>query len=88
MVFWANADGTLVRDRSLTAPYDTSTKTTNIRFHFATLGHALSPSFAGGTVAAPSGMVFDPASHTLYVADTALGPGGRAAQRRHDRSPR
>ena len=72
MVFWANADGSLVRDRNLTAPYDTSTKTTNLRFHLATLGHALSPSFAGGTVAAPSGMVFDPASHTLYVADTAL----------------
>jgi hypothetical protein len=72
MVFWANADGSVVRDRNLASPYDTSTTTANVRFHLATLGHALSPSFAGGTVAAPSDMVFDPASHTLYVADTAF----------------
>jgi hypothetical protein len=71
IVFWSDADGRIVRDRRLTAPYDHSTSTANIHFLLATLSHGPSPSFAAGTVLAPQGMVFDPATRTLYVADSA-----------------
>jgi sugar lactone lactonase YvrE len=71
VVFWANADGTIVRDSKLTSPYGTSSATANVQDTIATLGHGPSPSIAGGTVVAPQGLAYDPATDTLYVADSA-----------------
>ncbi|MDX6245186.1 MAG: hypothetical protein QOE76_2909 [Frankiales bacterium] len=70
--FWANADGTIVRDSKITAPFNTSSATANVQETLATLDHGASPSVAGGTVVAPQGMVYDPATDTLYVADGAV----------------
>jgi hypothetical protein len=68
--FWANADGTIVRDTKITDPFGTSTSTANVQTTLATLSHGTSPSAAGGTVVAPQGLVYDAASDTLYIADS------------------
>jgi hypothetical protein len=70
--FWSNADGTIVRDSKLSSPLDTSTATANVHDVLATLDHGTSASIAGGTVVAPQGMAYDPATDTLYVADSAV----------------
>ncbi|MDX6210295.1 MAG: hypothetical protein QOE24_2686 [Frankiales bacterium] len=70
VAFWANADGTIVRDSKLDDPFATTTPTTNVQVTLATLGHGTSPSIAGGTVVAPQGMAYDAATDTLYVADS------------------
>ena len=70
--FWANADGTVVRDSKLSTPFDTSTSTANVQGTLATLDHGASPSIAGGTVVAPQGMVYDSGTDTLFVADSAV----------------
>ena len=67
--FWANADGTIVRDDHLAQPFDTTTSTANVQTTLATIAHGASPSIAGGTVVAPQGLVYDAVTDTLYVTD-------------------
>ena len=69
--FWANIDGTIVRDAKIAQPFDASSSSANVHDVLATLSHGTSPSLAGGTVVAPQGLAYDPATDTLFVADSA-----------------
>ena len=68
--FWSNADGSIVRDSQLGMPFNSSSSTKNVQTKIAQLSFNAGRSFTSGTVVAPQGMVYDPTSDTLYVADS------------------
>ena len=68
--FWSNADGSVVRDSMLGMPFASSSSTKNVQTTIAQLSFDPARMFSKGTVVAPQGMAYDPASDTLYVADS------------------